>query len=89
MLERRKYERRSSTVRVEIQHPSFGVIIGAATDVSDGGASVSFDNAVAPPVGTQVDVQFKRVVGHINQEPVAMKVMHSTKNTLGLMFLPR
>lgn len=89
MEERRRFERKSSSIRVEMTHPSFGVIIGSATDISDGGARVTIDNAIAPPIGTQVSVQFKKIVGHINQEPVAMKVMHASKNTLGLMFLPR
>lgn len=89
MEERRRFERKSSSIRVEMRHPSFGVIIGAATDISDGGARVTIENTVIPPVGTQVDVQFKKMVGHINNEPVAMKVMHSSKNALGLMFLPR
>lgn len=89
MRERRRFERKSSSVRVEINHPSFGVIIGSATDVSDGGARVTIDHAVIPPVGTEVQVQFKKMIGHINQDPVAMKVMHSTKRGIGLMFLPR
>lgn len=89
MEERRRFERRSSSVRVEMHNPAFGLIVGAATDISDGGARVSIENAIAPPVGTEVSVQFKKMIGHINEEPVAMKVMHATKTTLGLMFLPR
>ena len=89
MQERRQFERKSSSIRVEIRHPAFGVIVGAATDISDGGARVTIENTVIPPVGTQVNVQFKKIVGHINQEPVAMEVMHCSKNMVGLMFLPR
>ena len=89
MQERRRFERKSSSIKVEMSHPSFGVLVGAAIDISDGGARVSLENAVIPPVGTEVSVQFKKMVGHINDEPVAMKVMHSSKNALGLMFLPR
>lgn len=87
--ERRRYERKTSTIRVEMRHPSFGTIIGSTTDVSDGGARVTIENMVAPPVGTEVDVLFKKRVGQINSEPVAMKIMHSSKSTLGLMFVPR
>lgn len=89
MHERRQYERKSSAVRVEIKHPAFGIIIGSATDISDGGARVTVDHTVIPPVGTEVQVQFKRMIDHINQEPVAMRVMHAAKNGIGLMFLPR
>jgi len=72
-----------------MQHPSFGMIVGSSTDISDGGAQVNIEQVVAPPVGTVLNVVFKKMVGHINDEPVAMKVMHSTKTTLGLMFVPR
>lgn len=89
MEERRRYERKSSAIRVEIQHPSFGTIIGSATDISDGGAHVSVDNVISPPIGTEVSVQFKKMVGHINEEPVAMRVMHIAKRSIGLMFVPR
>ncbi len=89
MEERRKYERRASSIRVEMEHPSFGKIIGSTTDISDGGAQVTIEKVVAPPVGTEVNVVFKKMVGMINDKPVAMKVMHSSKCTLGLMFLPR
>jgi c-di-GMP-binding flagellar brake protein YcgR len=70
-------------------HPSWGTIMGATTDISDGGAHVSFENAVAPPVGTEMSVTFKKVVGNINDEPVRMMVVRSDKNSLALMFSPR
>jgi len=70
-------------------HPSWGTMVGSTTDISDGGAHISFDNAVAPPVGTELDVTFKKVVGNINDDPVRMTVVRSEKNTLGLMFMPR
>lgn len=89
MLERRQFERRPSSMKVMVSHPSFGTIVGSTTDVSDGGAHVSLEHAVIPPVGTEVFVQFKKVIGHINDEPVAMKVMHCSKNSVGLMFVPR
>ena len=89
MEERRKYERKSSSVKVEMRHPSFGTIVGSATDISDGGARVKLENHVAPPVGTQVDVIFRKMIGLINEEPVAMKVMHSSRSSVGLMFMPR
>ncbi len=89
MEERRRFERKSSQIRVEMRHPSFGTIVGSATDISDGGARVTIDHAIAPPAGTQVSVQFKKMIGHINEEPVMMKIVHSSKSSLGLMFLPR
>ena len=84
--ERRRFERRPTSIRVEITHPAFGTIIGFARDVSDGGASVLIENYQIPPVGTVVDVRFKKVVGAINEEPVKMQVMHLHRNTAGLMF---
>jgi len=85
--ERRKWQRTSTTIRVEIKHPAFGIIIGQTMDISDGGAQVSFENHPSPPVGTVVDVKFKKIVGAINEEPVAMRVMHSARNNIGLMFV--
>lgn len=87
MDERRQYLRTPTTITVEIMHPAFGTIKGQTQDISDGGAHVRFENCVSPPVGTIVDVRFKKVVGEINKVPVQMRVMHSRKNTVGLMFM--
>jgi len=84
--ERRKYERKATSIRVEIIHPAFGSIIGFARDISDGGAQVTIENHPTPPVGTVVSVKFRKVMGPINEEPVAMRVMHTARNTVGLMF---
>ena len=63
--------------------------MGSTTDISDGGAHVSFEHAIAPPVGTELHVTFKKVVGNINNEPVRMRVVRSEKSSVALMFLPR
>ena len=84
--DRRLSERKSSSIRVEIMHPSFGTIIGSTQDISDGGASVKIENHPIPPVGTEVKVRFIKMIGAVNVEPVAMKVMHYQRNTIGLMF---
>lgn len=89
MEERRRYERKASAFRVEISHPSFGTIIGFTMDISDGGAQVSIENHPTPPVGTIVNVVFKKVVGPVNAQPVPMKVMHSHRNIVGLMFVAK
>lgn len=85
--ERRKFERTPTSIRVEIKHPSIGTIIGFAKDISDGGAQVTIENHSTPPVGTLVDVQFKKLAGPINEEPVPMRVMHARRNVIGLMFV--
>ncbi len=85
--ERRRFERTSTSIRVEITHAAFGTIIGFSSDISDGGASVKIDNQPLPPVGTIVDVKFRKMVGAINLEPVRMRVMHENRNVLGLMFI--
>ena len=87
MEERRQYERTPTSIKVQIHHPAFGTILGYARDISDGGAQVLVENQVAPPVGTEVQVLFNKITGPVNQEPVGMKVMHSNKNVLGLMFV--
>jgi hypothetical protein len=87
MNERRRYERSSTSIRVEMTHPAFGTVIGFARDISDGGAQVMIDNHPCPPVGTVVDVRFKKMAGPINDEPVAMRVMHNFRNVIGLMFV--
>lgn len=89
MKERRNYERTSTSFRVEINHPSFGTIVGFAKDVSDGGAQVQLENQVFPPIGTEVMVRFRKNAGAVNVEPVNMKVMYQMKNTIGLMFVKR
>ena len=86
MDERRHFERKSTTIRVEITHPAFGTIVGFTQDISDGGASVVIENQPNPPVGTEVSVKFKKMVGAINEVPVNMKVMHHHRNVIGLMF---
>jgi len=85
-IERRRFERKSTSIRVEITHPAMGVIVGSTQDISDGGASVQVDNYAMPPAGTEVNVRFVRMVGAINQDPVKMKVVRHERNTLGLMF---
>ncbi|MCW8194315.1 PilZ domain-containing protein [Proteobacteria bacterium 005FR1] len=88
MDERRRFERRSTTIRVEIAHPAFGTIVGFTQDISDGGASVAIENQPCPPVGTVVSVRFRKMVGAINEEPVNMRVVHHQRNVIGLMFSP-
>lgn len=87
MIERRIYERTSTTVRVEMSHPGFGTIVGFTKDISDGGALVQIENQPSPPVGTEVFVRFKKAIGPINLEPVKMKVVHQLRNVIGLMFI--
>ncbi|WP_341771092.1 PilZ domain-containing protein [Pseudomaricurvus hydrocarbonicus] len=86
--ERRQFERKPTSIRVEMTHPAFGTIIGFARDISDGGASVLIENYQVPPVGTIVEVRFKKMVGPINAEPVKMQIVHHHRNTAGLMFIP-
>jgi len=86
--ERRHFQRKPTSIRVEITNPAFGTIIGFARDISDGGASVLIEGDVRPPIGTKVQVKFKKVVGRINSEPTPMKVMYHHRNLLGLMFAP-
>ena len=84
--DRRRFVRRSTAIRVQIAHPSFGIIVGFAQDISDGGTLVKIDNSPLPPVGTEVNVRFIKMAGAVNQDPVKMKVMHHQSNTIGLMF---
>ncbi len=87
MIERRQYERTTTSFRVEMTHPSFGTIVGFARDISDGGAQVLIENQVCPPIGTEVMVKFRKTIGAINHDAVPMKVMHQVRNTVGLMFI--
>lgn len=86
VIDRRQHERLSTSIRVEMTHPSFGTIVGFTQDISDGGARVLVENQPKPPVGTRVMVKFKKMVGPINADPVPMRVMHQLRNTVGLMF---
>jgi hypothetical protein len=87
MIERRQFERTSTSVRVEMSHPGFGTIVGFTKDISEGGALVQIENQPNPPVGTEVYVRFKKAVGPINLEPVKMRVVHQLRNTIGLSFI--
>lgn len=89
MEERRRFTRKTAVIRVELTNPAFGTLVGTTRDISDGGAQVIIDNELIPPMGTEVSVMFKKVAGSVNAEPVAMKVMHTHKNVVGLMFLAR
>ncbi len=86
MRERREFERTSTSIRVEISHPSFGTIVGSTGDISDGGASVQIESPPLPPKGAVVKVMFRKAVGAINQEPVTMRVVRQHHNTIGLSF---
>ena len=87
MSDRRRYERTPSAIRVELSHPAFGTIQGFTRDISDGGAQVCIEHAPIPPVGTEVNVVFRKVAGPINDSPVAMRIVHTHKNLAGLMFI--
>lgn len=86
MDERRRFERKTTSIRVEMTNPAFGTIVGFARDISDGGAAVMIENMPVPPVGTVVSVRFRKVAGPINDEPVTMQVMYQARNLVGLMF---
>ena len=87
MDERRRFDRNPSSIRVEITNPTFGVVIGFARDISDGGASVLLESDMKPPLGTLVQVKFKKVTGQVNSNPVKMKVVYHHRNIVGLMFI--
>jgi c-di-GMP-binding flagellar brake protein YcgR len=86
MDERRRFERRPTSIRVEISHTAFGKIIGYTQDISDGGASVRLESEMRPPKGTEVEVVFKKVSGVINEEPAKMTIVHQHRSVIGLMF---
>jgi hypothetical protein len=85
--EQRRYTRTASTALVEMQHPTFGTIEVKARDLSEGGIFVLMGNHVPPPTGTVVQVRIKRYTGVINQEPVAMRVVHQQPGGVGLAFI--
>lgn len=87
MIERRQYERTTTSFRVEMSNPSFGTIIGFARDISDGGAQVLIENQVCPPIGTEVMVRFRKTIGAVNEQAVPMRVVHQARNMVGLMFI--
>lgn len=86
MEERRRHERTSRSIRVEMNHPSIGTIVGFTTDISEGGVQVVIEHQPSPPVGTEVNVLFRKIVGPINSEPVKMRVVRQFRNTIGLAF---
>lgn len=86
MDDRRRYGRKVAAIRVEINHPAIGTMIGSTKNISDGGVSVKIEGQTIPPLGTEVNVRFIKVVGAINQEPVKMTVVHQHNHAIGLTF---
>ncbi len=87
MIERRGSERKPTSLRVEIFHPSIGMMIGRGEDISDSGLLAVVDHAILPPVGTVVSVKLKRITGTINEEAVEMRVVRIEKKQIALMFV--
>lgn len=85
--DRRRYQRKSTRIRVEITHPSLGHITASTRDISDGGVSITTDAHAILPVGAEVNVRFFKVAGAVNEEPVKMRVVRRQQNILGLAFI--
>jgi hypothetical protein len=85
--EHRRHIRTASAAVVEMQHPNLGLIEVKARDLSEGGIFVLMGNYPPPPTGTLVKVRIKRYTGIINQEPVAMRVVHQQSGGVGLAFI--
>jgi hypothetical protein len=85
--EHRRHIRTASAAVVEMQHPNLGLIEVKARDLSEGGIFVLMGNYPPPPTGTLVKVRIKRYTGVINQEPVAMRVVHQQSGGVGLAFI--
>lgn len=86
MEEQRRFTRVPSGAIVEMQHPVLGMIEVKARDLSDGGIFVIMGQYPAPPIGTTLLVRIKRHTGLINQEPIAMRVVHHQGGGVGLAF---
>lgn len=87
MQEQRRTIRLASSALVEISHPSLGTRQFNARDLSDGGVFVLSGRGAMPPVGTVLQVRIKRHTGVLNQEPVAMRVVHQQPDGFGLTFI--
>ncbi|WP_339670856.1 PilZ domain-containing protein [Dasania marina] len=87
MDEQRKYVRAECSATVELNHPSLAYRELKARDLSDGGMFVILGANIAPPIGTVLKVKIKRYTGVINDEPVAMQVVHHNDGGVGLMFV--
>lgn len=85
--DQRKYIRANTGALVELFHPTIGRIEAKARDLSEGGIFVLMGNQVSPPIGTVLQVRIKRYTGAINQEPVAMRVVHHQGGGIGLAFV--
>ena len=87
MHEKRQHPRSSAYMSAIISHPSFRVTV-KIIDISAGGLSVDMSNMSRTPVGTIVDVIIKKTTGKINEQAVAMRVMHVQANgRVGLAFV--
>ncbi|TNF33234.1 MAG: PilZ domain-containing protein [Gammaproteobacteria bacterium] len=87
MDNRRTYTRQPLEATVELTHPGIGLMTVQALNISDGGIAVSMGRHVVPPVGTVLQVRIKRHSGALNDNPVAMRVVHIQPNGIvGLMF---
>lgn len=88
-VNRRKSLRVACDAEVIMSHPAMGQLRVKAKDLSDGGICVDMGNHITVPVGTDLSVIIKRHKGIINEDAVAMRVVHSQDEgrMLGLMFI--
>ncbi len=89
VVERRRTRRRKVAAIVILRHPALGEQKMKMSDMSDGGIFLHIGNNIAPPVGAVIDVLIKPLTGVVNEDPVAMEVVHRRENGLGLKFLHR
>ncbi len=87
MNEKRQYMRSGSPMVVELSHPGFGATTMKVKDLSDGGLCVLLENHSALPLGAVINASIKRYGGTINEQPVAMEVVHASRSEMGLMFV--
>lgn len=85
-IDRRQGDRQPYNMRVEIFHPGIGTMVGRGKDISDSGVAAFFEQGPLPPIGTIVQVKFKRLTGPINEDPVAMKVARHDKHLVAFTF---
>lgn len=87
LIEQRRSPRVKTDAVVEFFHAATGVVAAKARDLSDGGIFVAAGSYPLPPIGTLLEVRIKRHTGAINQQPVAMRVIHRNHDGMGLAFV--
>lgn len=85
MSDSRRHPRIPMKAQVKISHESFGELVAATKDISDGGIFLLTENSEMPPIGTIIEGQVQGLTG--DAPVLKMEIMRLTPDGIGLKFI--